>query len=258
MEQIPFLCVKKVHFHSDGDNTMDKENFRIYKENLKEKYLAEGFSSLSEAEKLGLLLSYCGCDEDCCHRLLEEFGSVDLICNADIDYLRNYDGLSSKSAILLKLIPGIAKKCLSQQTTVKRLDSPEKAVAFFESFFLSIAAENFAVVCVDRKMNIISARMLETGNENSVKADSKSVLNIAVKNKANYVFLAHNHLKSGASPSFEDITTTNSISKALEMFDIFVVDHIIVSPNGSASLREMNCNLDFKKTSHQFYKIHNN
>ena len=237
---------------------MDKEEFRLYKEKLKIKYLKEGYPSLSEEEKLGLLLSYCGCDEDCCHRLLEEFGSVEIICNADIDYLRNYDGLNSKSAVLLKLIPSLAKKYLSQQNTVKRLDSPEKAIAFFESFFLSTTTESFAVVCTNKRMNIISARMLETGNESSVKADSKSVLNIAVKNKANYVFLAHNHLKTGASPSFEDITTTNLISKSLEMFDVFVVDHIIVSPNGSASLREMNCNLDFKKTSHQFYKIHNN
>lgn len=237
---------------------MDKEQFKIYRNNLKSKYLSSGFASLTEAEKLGLLLSYCGCDDECCLKLLDEFGSVDLICNADFDYLKNHEGMNSKSAVILKLIPEISKKYLSSQCEIKRLDSPQKAVTFFESFFLNTSSESFAVVCVDRKMNIISAQMLSSGNDKTVKADSKSVLNIAVNNNANFIFLAHNHLKSSSSPSFEDLTTTNSISRSLEMFDIFVVDHIIISPSGSASLRMLNCNLDFKKTSHQFYKITNN
>ena len=50
------------------------------------------------------------------------------------------------------------------------------------------------------------------------------------------VILAHNHPSGVPEPSRDDITLTNKLKTALALFDIRVLDHIIVGGGNTYSL----------------------
>jgi len=236
-----------VHFHLNGSKGMDKKIFTQYREMLKEKYLKEGYCSLTETEKAELLLSYCGCDSESCKKLMSEFGSLDMIFDAELNYLKQLEGMDIRSAVLLRLIPELSRYYASAKTEIKCLNTTKKARMYFENYFTEILNEHVAIVCVDERMNIISSHILNAGTEKSVNIDSKSILNEAVSNRSNYVFIAHNHVKSGPEPSHSDYAVTDLLSKNLELFGVYIVDHIIVGRTGTVSMRELEYTLEFKK-----------
>jgi DNA repair protein RadC len=52
------------------------------------------------------------------------------------------------------------------------------------------------------------------------------------------LIVAHNHPGGSLTPSSEEIKTTEQLIKAGDLLGVKVVDHIIVSVNGSQSMRE--------------------
>ena len=52
------------------------------------------------------------------------------------------------------------------------------------------------------------------------------------------IIFTHNHPSGDCNPSHADIRITTELQKALDIFDIRVLDHLIVSVEGCASLAE--------------------
>lgn len=60
--------------------------------------------------------------------------------------------------------------------------------------------------------------------------DNAIIAKIAVDALASGVILAHNHPSGTMRPSIQDDTLTKRVREALALFDIKVLDHIIVTP----------------------------
>ena len=60
----------------------------------------------------------------------------------------------------------------------------------------------------------------------------------ALAANATSVILAHNHPSGVACPSDEDRFTTMRVAEALDMVDVILVDHLVVSDEDVVSLRE--------------------
>jgi DNA repair protein RadC len=54
------------------------------------------------------------------------------------------------------------------------------------------------------------------------------ILKSAVEHLASSIVLAHNHPSGNLQPSKEDINLTQKVKQAAALFDIQVIDHIIV------------------------------
>ena len=65
----------------------------------------------------------------------------------------------------------------------------------------------------------------------------KILIKIAKVN-AKYIILAHNHPSRALEPSTNDISLTIKIRDAVSIFEIALVDHIIVSKKGYYSFAE--------------------
>lgn len=225
---------------------MDKNIFKLRKEALLKKYIKNGYDSFNESELLELLLSYCNCSQDCSSAILNEFGNINAAFDANLINLAEFEEMNLKSAVLLKLIPNISRIYQMTSYKIKCLDTSNSAKKFFEHYFTGVLSENFAVVCVDNNMNIISTDTLSSGNREHVYTESKEIVNIAIKNKSNLIFISHNH-KGSAEPSHSDYISTDKLSKSLEFFGIHIIDHIIVGSKNSISMRELPYNLKFKE-----------
>ncbi len=68
--------------------------------------------------------------------------------------------------------------------------------------------------------------------------DYKLVVKRAVEVLASSLIIVHNHPSGVAAPSPEDIAITQRIAQAAALFDIRLVDHIIIADGASYSFRQ--------------------
>ncbi len=218
----------------------EKDRIKEIKRKLREKYLSEGMDGLSESEKLRLLLAYSiNADaEEAAESLLEKYGSLTAVIDADAQSLERHGGLDEKSAALLKIIPHLSRiYCMKEKKTL-RLDTAEKAVKYFGKFFIGASQEQLAVVCTDKKLNITAVKAVAKGTEVSINASFRDIAEFALLNKAECIFIAHNHPVGSAEASKSDLNATLCLAKNLRQLDITLIDHIITGQNTGISIRE--------------------
>lgn len=104
--------------------------------------------------------------------------------------------------------------------------------AFCADLISGSAVEEFHVICVNAQAQIISQAMISRGSLDQVDAYPRTVATVALLSNAHSVFLTHNHPGGTCAPSQQDIASTLQIKKALALFDIQVLDHMIVTPDG--------------------------
>ena len=90
---------------------MAKENVhRGHRQRLKQRFLENGLNGFAEHEIIELLLYYAIPVRDVneiAHNLINHFGSLQKVLNADYETLKDMDGLGEHSAVLLKLMPAL-------------------------------------------------------------------------------------------------------------------------------------------------------
>jgi DNA repair protein RadC len=69
-------------------------------------------------------------------------------------------------------------------------------------------------------------------------ADPRMILRIALEEKAVSIILCHNHPSGNLKPSQPDRELTKKIKEAARLFDINLLDHIIVSQDGYFSFAD--------------------
>lgn len=98
--------------------------------------------------------------------------------------------------------------------------------------------ENFIIVLLNTKNEIISINDISTGSLNSSIAEPREVFREVLKYPTSSVILAHNHPSENPNPSVEDIKITKKLVNAGKILGIDVLDHIIIGDNEFRSLKQ--------------------
>lgn len=99
--------------------------------------------------------------------------------------------------------------------------------------------EHLLFIGLDRGNNIRNISVLGIGNSCNVIIDSKDIIRTALFSCSDKVVLVHNHPSNTLRPSEADIHITNVTNKILEVFNIELIDHIIVTENNYVSMYGM-------------------
>ena len=209
---------------------------------IKDKFLDEGISGFNETQIIEMLLCLCTPKLNTgpiANRLIQKFQNLKRILDAGIDDLTEIDGVSENTALLLKLIAGIAQ-FYNKQSSSKylKIDNQAMAKEFCQNLLIGQANEEFLVVCLNADNNVIGAKIIAKGDHNSVTVQVRSITEYTIKNKCKRIIIAHNHPFTEPKPSVEDISTTVKIISSCILNDINVIDHIISSPLGNYSFSE--------------------
>ena len=89
----------------------DKNIHSGHRQRLKNRFLADGLRSFNEINTLELLLFYAVPRKDTnpiAHRLLDRFGSLSAVLEAEPALLTEVDGVSEHGALLIKLVASLA------------------------------------------------------------------------------------------------------------------------------------------------------
>ena len=98
--------------------------------------------------------------------------------------------------------------------------------------------ENFIIVLLNTKNEIISINDISTGSLNSSIAEPREVFREVLKYPTSSVILARNHPSGNPNPSVEDIKITKKLVNAGKILGIDVLDHIIIGDNEFRSLKQ--------------------
>lgn len=93
--------------------------------------------------------------------------------------------------------------------------------------------EQFTVAFLNRANRILGISIMSKGGITGTIADPRLILATALKAAATGIILSHNHPSGNIQPSEIDIELTKKVDAASKFLDIKVVDHIIISPNGT-------------------------
>lgn len=77
--------------------------------------------------------------------------------------------------------------------------------------------------------NLIAVNWLTAGTDKAVHISPKMIARKAILDNATGVVIVHNHPSGDVNPSKEDIVQTTKLRDALNLFDICLMDHVIVA-----------------------------
>ena len=98
--------------------------------------------------------------------------------------------------------------------------------------------ESFFILLLNRSSDTIGYAKISQGGVVGTVFDVSIVAKYAIDSLATAVILAHNHPSSGLQPSEQDKAITKKIKKALSLFGIRVVDHIILTESSYFSFAD--------------------
>ena len=93
--------------------------------------------------------------------------------------------------------------------------------------------EEFYMLLLNRANAVLGWVKLSTGGTTGTIIDKKIIAIIALQMNASGIILCHNHPSGNIKPSEIDIKITEAVNQACQLFEIKVLDHVIISPDGT-------------------------
>lgn len=118
---------------------------------------------------------------------------------------------------------------LGELHTVKSPRYTEKVLRTFWEDDINYR-ERIYIVLLNGASKMIGYNLVSIGGHQCTICEIKFAVQVALLTNATAVILAHNHPSGQLNPSIQDLKVTEKLKKALELFDINLVDHIILSP----------------------------
>lgn len=211
-----------------------------HRERLKQRFLEEGLDNFTDIQVLELLLFFAIPVKDTnplAHALLDHFGSLSQVLEADVEELKKVPGIKDHAATLLALVTQLCRYyqvSSAQQNQV--LTTLEDCGRYLVPRFFGRTKETVFLLCLDAKCKVLCCKEIGEGSVNSASISVRKVVETALAANATTVVLAHNHPSGIAVPSNEDIQTTQRIAAALYAVEIHLADHIVVAEGDYVSM----------------------
>ncbi len=94
------------------------------------------------------------------------------------------------------------------------------------------AQESFKVILLNNSNKIKGVFELSIGGITATTIDMRILFAVVLKTLSVAIILTHNHPSGKLEASKADIQLTKEIKKAAALFNVKVLDHLIIAPNG--------------------------
>ncbi len=216
------------------NGTSDKE--------IRERLVTRGAASLGNDELLSLLLTPTGerSAVEMARALLEREGcSLASLSEYELGRLRMSEGLGMKNAAMLSAAFELGRRANDSRASQPDIIRDKMDVVELLGPQLSrLTHEEMWVLYLNSANRILEKRRIAQGGVNKLVVDYKLVVKRAVELLAGAMIVVHNHPSGVAEPSDEDRDITDRLVQAAGLFDIMVIDHIIISADGNYSFRQ--------------------
>lgn len=199
-----------------------------------------GTASLGDAELLALLMDD-GAEGSLerAEALLDSCGGLTGVGKAELSRLRMTAGVGLKRASRLAAAAELGRRmmALESDSQAQYLSSSEEVVRYFRPRMCELKHEECWVAYLTSTNRLVESVRISQGGVQGTVVDHRLVIKRALELLAPRFILLHNHPSGTASPSDEDKHLTRRIAEAAALFDILLVDHLILTDNSYFSFR---------------------
>ena len=211
-------------------------------ERPRERLLAQGAAALSDAELIALFLGTGVRGKsalDVARDLLARFGRVSRVLSAPKSELDQVPGVGAARCAQIAAVTELARRALSEEMRARdSLTSPAAVRGYLRLHMQDLPHECYYCVFLDAQNRVIAAEQLFRGTLTQTSVYPREVVKHALAHNAAALILAHNHPSGVAEPSIQDQALTRTLSEALALVDVKVLDHFIVAPGCALSFAE--------------------
>lgn len=173
------------------------------------------------------------------HELINKFGSIHGILEADPNDLFQIKGMTERAVTLIKLILPLSRRYHTDKYKGRyKFESINEIGDFIKKKHYGYREEVFIVTTFTNEGAKIACDIVSRGDMSSVSLSIKSIVQIVLKHNAPCVIISHNHSGKTALPSVADIEMTKTINQTLAQMGVRLLDHIIVAGDDYVSLAQ--------------------
>jgi len=200
----------------------------------REKMISKGTVSLSDAELIAILLRTGNRNKsavELAREILEaNSNNLNLLGKQSIVDFKKFKGIGQAKAveIIAALELGRRRK-LSEALEQKTITGSKDAFGLFEALLSDLPHEEFWVALLDRANHVIDIFKISQGGTAGTVMDVKIIMKRALEKLAHGIIISHNHPSGNNNPSDADRMITTKLREAAKLFDILLLDHIIVA-----------------------------
>lgn len=155
-------------------------------------------------------------------------------------YALQQEGLTDQEALLLSLIPDLARYTQHRQFGLHpKLATCAAASQYIRPLFTGIPVERFYLLCLDNSGRLIQCALLREGTYDETPFYIGDVLQCAITTGAQALVICHNHPGGTLRPSQNDVACTMNLLQALYPLRIPLLDHLIAAGEEAVSMRNL-------------------
>lgn len=211
-------------------------------ERPREKLLARGPASLSDAELLAIFLRTGVSGQsavDLARDLLARFGTLRSLVGAGPAQFCESRGLGEAKYVQMQAVMEIGRRVLAEDLKARDVMSdPAATRRYLRAWLRDRDREVFAALFLDSQHRVVAAEELSHGTLDAASVYPREVVKRALALGAAAVIFAHNHPSGMAEPSAADRVLTDRLKQALSLVDVRVLDHFVVGEGSPTSFAE--------------------
>lgn len=203
-----------------------------HRQRMKEKISKFGLRALEPHEVLEYLLWFTIPRKDTNplgHKLIDKFGSLANVLNADPKYLEKIDGIGKSTALFLTSLPEVFSLYKESVADGKRdiLNDVNSCVRYFRYKFEIHKHEDFYIFCLNGLNKIVKYEIITGSDDTRINIDTNFFGEYINDKNVVSVLVCHTHPMGQVLPSMEDIETTKTLITIANVMHKQFFDHII-------------------------------
>lgn len=207
-------------------------------------YNIQAVESMSDAELLITMLkavTHGRLTETKAHDLAREivedktfFSRIDTISVPEFMEL----GLEEQEAVALVSMAEVLKRSLIKKSERESVYSSEHLGKKLIAQIGHKEQEHLMAIYLNNQNQIVDERVISIGTRNRSLASPSDILRYALRCNASSIIVAHNHPSGSVTPSGNDRDFTRAIMECCKLFEIVLLDHVVVGRDTYYSFRE--------------------
>ena len=196
---------------------------------------ARGVASLTDEELVTLLVE----DEQMAHALLATCGSLAGVARGERARLRMIGGLGQQRARRLMAAVELGRRVAASEGEEPQpvIRTSDDVVRLVRPAMEGLKYEECRALYLTSSNRVIEQQRISQGGVQGTIVDHRLIIKRALELLATKLVLVHNHPSGAAEPSEADRRLTRRLKEAAALFDIHLVDHLIVAREGDFSFK---------------------
>ena len=217
-------------------------NYRYTNNSLmpRERLMKFGKRTVSDQELISILLS-SGSSKKPVQELAKEVlytvnNKVNLLAKLEVNELTQIHGIGEAKACLLVSALELANRAKYDLNT----HEVTKSFKVMAKNLMFLSHEEFWLLCLSKANKVLDLIQVSKGGLDATYVDVRLIFKKLILNKSSSFIVAHNHPSGILQPSKADLKLTNKIIEGANIFDIPLLDHLIIVDNGYFSFADNN------------------